>query len=109
MSALPFRGARLVPNIAPLIVGDLAWAKRMIYCAKLVEFEPQPFDWRITRSASLALAAGPAGRGALQQPRPDMVAEKISVAHIGLQHVHRLVPRHVPHLEHRCAAARRAG
>jgi hypothetical protein len=34
-----------------------------------------------------------------------MVPEQISVADIGLQHVHRLVPRHVPHLEHGRASA----
>jgi hypothetical protein len=38
-----------------------------------------------------------------------MVPEQISVAHIGLQHVHDLVPRHVPHLEHGSAAAGCAG
>jgi hypothetical protein len=33
----------------------------------------------------------------------------IGIAHVGLQHVHGLVPRHVPHLEYPCAAAARAG
>jgi hypothetical protein len=33
------------------------------------------------------------------------IPEQIGVAHIGLQHVHRFVPRHVPHLEYRGAAA----
>jgi hypothetical protein len=35
--------------------------------------------------------------------------EQVGVPHVGLQHVHRLVKRHVPHLEHRSAAARGAG
>jgi hypothetical protein len=35
--------------------------------------------------------------------------EEVWVANVGLQHVHRLVPRHVPHLEHRYAAAGGAG
>jgi hypothetical protein len=38
-----------------------------------------------------------------------VIPEQIGVAHIGLQHVHALVPAHVPHLERRSAAARRAG
>jgi hypothetical protein len=38
-----------------------------------------------------------------------VIPEQVGVAHISLQHVHGLVPRHVPHLEHRCAAAGRAG
>ena len=42
-------------------------------------------------------------------PRTRMIAEQIGVAHVGLQHIHRLVPRHVPHLEHRGAAAGGAG
>ena len=40
----------------------------------------------------------------LQQSRPGMIPEQVGVAHRGLQHVHALVPAHVPHLEHRGAA-----
>jgi hypothetical protein len=40
---------------------------------------------------------------------PRMIPEQVGVAHIGLKHVHTLGPRHVPHLKHRGAAARRAG
>jgi hypothetical protein len=43
--------------------------------------------------------------GRLQQSCSRMIPEQVGVAHIGQQHVHRLVPRHVPHLEHRCAVA----
>src|SRR5215471_16394169 len=34
-----------------------------------------------------------------------MVAEHVGVAHIALQHLHRLVPRYVTHFEHARAAA----
>jgi hypothetical protein len=34
-----------------------------------------------------------------------MIPEQIGVSDVGLQHVHRLVQRHVPHLEHGGAAA----
>jgi hypothetical protein len=32
----------------------------------------------------------------LQQPRPGMMPEHVGFAHVGLQHVHRLVPRNIP-------------
>jgi hypothetical protein len=38
-----------------------------------------------------------------------MIPEQIGVAHVCLQHVHALVPRHVPHLEHGGTAAGRTG
>jgi hypothetical protein len=38
-----------------------------------------------------------------------MIPEQIGVAHVGLEHVHRFVPRNVPHLENGGAAARCAG
>jgi hypothetical protein len=47
----------------------------------------------------------PAYSSVLQQPRPCMIPEQIGVAHIGLQHIHAFVSRHIPHLEHRSAAA----
>ena len=34
-----------------------------------------------------------------------MIAEHFGVAHIALQHLHRLVPRYVTHFEHAGAAA----
>jgi hypothetical protein len=38
-----------------------------------------------------------------------MVTKQIGIAHVRLQNVHAFVPAHVPHLEHRRAAARCAG
>jgi hypothetical protein len=38
---------------------------------------------------------------ALQQPGAGVIPKQIGVAHVGLQHVHALVPAHVAHLEHR--------
>ena len=38
-----------------------------------------------------------------------MITEQFGIAHVGLHHVHGLVPRHVPHLEHGSTTAGRAG
>jgi hypothetical protein len=39
-------------------------------------------------------------RGAIIAILTGAITEQVDVANIGLQHVHRLVPRHVPHLEY---------
>jgi hypothetical protein len=44
-----------------------------------------------------------------EQSGASTIPEQVCVTNVGLQYVHRLVPRHIPHLEHRSAAARRAG
>src|SRR5499427_7254517 len=44
-----------------------------------------------------------------QQAGTSMIAEHVGIAHIALQHLHRLVPRYVTHFKHAGAAAGCAG
>ncbi len=86
------------------------WRERI---SRLSKSQPKRTAAYAILGAAIKLRHDPHSSGplpsVLQQPGPCMIPEQIGVSYVGLQHVHRLVRRQVPYLEHGSTAARRAG